>query len=233
MFAQNSLRWLSLNLIDDKSILFQVIAWCHQATSHLPEPVYLHASLLFALGTSWTLTSLILLWKCKCIWYKNCPLWFKEHREPIQLLFICRNTLARYLIHLHVCVPFGSFRFGWSWTEAQVRWSLHAQCQAQACVIWPSVKPRAFWQTYACQHAFETWCPSSQTLPTKPYCDDTQAYQARPLFCGHPSYHHHGRGLASQGFDSLSGKGQEITGQSKDTFSCEKVSCEGQDTHTR
>ena len=29
-----ALRWMSLHLTDDKSILVQVMAWCHQATSH-------------------------------------------------------------------------------------------------------------------------------------------------------------------------------------------------------
>ena len=29
-----ALRWMSLNLSDDKSTLVQVMAWCHQATSH-------------------------------------------------------------------------------------------------------------------------------------------------------------------------------------------------------
>ena len=29
-----ALRWMSLNLTDDKSILIQVMAWCRQATSH-------------------------------------------------------------------------------------------------------------------------------------------------------------------------------------------------------
>ena len=29
-----ALRWLSLEFIDDKSTLVQVMAWCHQATSH-------------------------------------------------------------------------------------------------------------------------------------------------------------------------------------------------------
>ena len=29
------LRWISRNLSDDKSILVQVLAWCHQASSHL------------------------------------------------------------------------------------------------------------------------------------------------------------------------------------------------------
>ena len=30
----NDLRWMSLDLSDDKSTLVQVMAWCHQATSH-------------------------------------------------------------------------------------------------------------------------------------------------------------------------------------------------------
>ena len=29
-----ALRWMSLDLTDDKSTLVQVMAWCHQATSH-------------------------------------------------------------------------------------------------------------------------------------------------------------------------------------------------------
>ena len=29
-----ALRWISLDLSDDKSALVQVMAWCHQATSH-------------------------------------------------------------------------------------------------------------------------------------------------------------------------------------------------------
>ena len=29
-----ALRWMPLDLTDDKSTLFQVMAWCHQATSH-------------------------------------------------------------------------------------------------------------------------------------------------------------------------------------------------------
>ena len=29
-----ALKWMSLDLIDDKSTLVQVMAWCHQATSH-------------------------------------------------------------------------------------------------------------------------------------------------------------------------------------------------------
>ena len=29
-----ALRWMPLDLTDDKSTLVQVLAWCHQATSH-------------------------------------------------------------------------------------------------------------------------------------------------------------------------------------------------------
>ena len=32
--CEHALRWMSLNLTDDKSTLVQVMAWCHQATSH-------------------------------------------------------------------------------------------------------------------------------------------------------------------------------------------------------
>ena len=32
--CETALKWLSLDLTDDKSTLVQVMAWCHQATSH-------------------------------------------------------------------------------------------------------------------------------------------------------------------------------------------------------
>ena len=32
-----ALRWMSLNLTDDKSILVQGMAWCHRTTSHYPN----------------------------------------------------------------------------------------------------------------------------------------------------------------------------------------------------
>ena len=34
IFCKIALRWMSTDLIDDKSTLVQVMAWCHQATSH-------------------------------------------------------------------------------------------------------------------------------------------------------------------------------------------------------
>ena len=33
-FHDNALRWMTQDLIDDKSTLVQVMAWCRQATSH-------------------------------------------------------------------------------------------------------------------------------------------------------------------------------------------------------
>ena len=32
--SEIDIRWTSLNLTDDKSLLVQVVAWCHQAMSH-------------------------------------------------------------------------------------------------------------------------------------------------------------------------------------------------------
>ena len=37
IFSKIALKWMSLDLIDDKSTLVQVMAWCHQATSHYPS----------------------------------------------------------------------------------------------------------------------------------------------------------------------------------------------------
>ena len=38
-----ALRWLSLDLTDDKSTLFHVMAWCHQVTSHFPCQCWLRS----------------------------------------------------------------------------------------------------------------------------------------------------------------------------------------------
>ena len=38
-----ALRWISLNLTDDKSTLVQVMAWCHQATSHYLSQCWLRS----------------------------------------------------------------------------------------------------------------------------------------------------------------------------------------------
>ena len=37
----NALRWMSLDLTDDKSTLVQVMAWCRQATSHYLDQCWL------------------------------------------------------------------------------------------------------------------------------------------------------------------------------------------------
>ena len=34
IFCEIAVRWMSLDLTDDQSTLVQVMAWCHQATSH-------------------------------------------------------------------------------------------------------------------------------------------------------------------------------------------------------
>ena len=34
IFCKIALKWMSMDLTDDKSTLVQVMAWCHQATSH-------------------------------------------------------------------------------------------------------------------------------------------------------------------------------------------------------
>ena len=38
-----ALRWMPLDLTDDKSILVQVMAWCHQATSHYLSQCWLRS----------------------------------------------------------------------------------------------------------------------------------------------------------------------------------------------
>ena len=45
----NCLRWLSLNVPDDKSTLVQVMAWCHQARSHYLSQCWLRAMLWYGI----------------------------------------------------------------------------------------------------------------------------------------------------------------------------------------
>ena len=42
-FCETALRWMSLDLTDDKSTLVQVMAWCHQATSHYMSQCWLRS----------------------------------------------------------------------------------------------------------------------------------------------------------------------------------------------
>ena len=41
--CETALRWMSLDLIDDKSSLVQVMAWCRQATSHYLSQCWLRS----------------------------------------------------------------------------------------------------------------------------------------------------------------------------------------------
>ena len=39
IFCEIAIRWMPQHLTEHQSTLVQVMAWCHQATSHLPEPM--------------------------------------------------------------------------------------------------------------------------------------------------------------------------------------------------
>ena len=64
-----SLRWIPQDLIDDYSTLVQVMAWCHQATSHYLSPCWPRTRSPY--GVSITRPKLIIMnevtkWLCAC-----------------------------------------------------------------------------------------------------------------------------------------------------------------------
>ena len=57
-----ALRWMSLDLTDGKSRLVQVMAWCHQVTSHYPSQYWPRSLLPYGLtGPQWV-KKIILIW---------------------------------------------------------------------------------------------------------------------------------------------------------------------------
>ena len=65
-----ALRWIPLNLIDDKSTLVQVMAWCHEATSHYQNQCW-WSSMMPCGTTTWTNVDQVL-------WCYLAPLGHKE-----------------------------------------------------------------------------------------------------------------------------------------------------------
>ena len=85
MASEIVLRWLSLDLSDDKSTLVQVMAWCHQATSHYLSQCWPRS--LSPLGPN-ELT----LWNCQNDIFRSVHLQAKRQIFPlvnIFFFFIC------------------------------------------------------------------------------------------------------------------------------------------------
>ena len=70
-----ALRWMPLDLTDDKSTLVQVMAWCHEATSHYLSQCWLSSLSSYGVARpQWVKTQCRKLnfW---CIYLKTCPLY--------------------------------------------------------------------------------------------------------------------------------------------------------------
>ena len=80
-----TLRWMSLDLTDDKSALVQVMAWCHQATSHY-------------LSQCWP--------KSLSPYGVTRPQWVKTHNNKLlwSLLCLCNCMFATHGTGLAMCL---------------------------------------------------------------------------------------------------------------------------------
>ena len=65
IYCEIAFRWMSLDLIDDESTLVQVMAWCHQATSHYLSQCWPRSLLPHGITRPQWVNSLA-PWRCGC-----------------------------------------------------------------------------------------------------------------------------------------------------------------------
>ena len=89
-----TLRWMALDLTDDKSTLVQVMAWCHQATSHYPSQCWPRSMLPNGVTRPQWVNSQCLLLMSWC------------HKEPgHQKTYSCTSQLLSLRMTWHHQVP--------------------------------------------------------------------------------------------------------------------------------
>ena len=100
------LRWMSLDLIDDKSTLVQVMAWCHQATSHYLNQCWPRSLLPYGFTRPQWVTSIIfkLIIEisrrriCYGITLRSVPLNLINKKSTlVQVMALCHQAPSHYL----------------------------------------------------------------------------------------------------------------------------------------
>ena len=72
----NPLRWMPRDLTDDKSTLVEVMAWCHQATSHYPNQCWRSSMLPYGITRANELT----YWAQEKMVRQHCQMYFLERK---------------------------------------------------------------------------------------------------------------------------------------------------------
>ena len=96
----NTLRWMPQDLTDDVSILVQVMAWCHQATSHYLSQCWL--SLLSPYDVArpqWIKGSHVSSHLVTCTSYAVACKWLNGHLMPVKWSLIWWHILSVKLSH--------------------------------------------------------------------------------------------------------------------------------------
>ena len=111
MSCKIALRWMPLDLTDDKSALVQVMAWCHQATSHYVSQCWprfmspygvTRPQWVKTLAMRWTQIKKVLTLTLLIIW----PSFFKENSrmlKGISMAIKCKTAVTPLLTHWSYC----------------------------------------------------------------------------------------------------------------------------------
>ena len=99
-----ALRWMSLGLTDDVSTLVQVMAWCHQATSHYLSQCWLRFMLPYGItGSQWVLKGLSV-----AVWQPNC--WYYMDNESGNVI----HPITQTPVSGSCCLPLGALQSMWA-----------------------------------------------------------------------------------------------------------------------
>ena len=101
------LRWMTVNITHDKSILVQVMAWCHQATNHeliQCSDIYIHMLpycqkvIVSQISPCWNRISLHLSQHISVFYWSNYVYWF------LATAYIVRRMFCVYWVHKIACL---------------------------------------------------------------------------------------------------------------------------------
>ena len=136
-----ALRWMPLDLTDDKSTLVQVMAWCRQATSHYLSQWWLRFMLPYGATRPQWVNWLISITTSQCYKWKEYLLW---HNYVIQILWnnelhmVCCPNYQVIRTVLYIITGSDVLKY-WDWYRNHGWLYISTYCVAtcQVCPIWP------------------------------------------------------------------------------------------------
>ena len=138
----NALRWMPQDLTDHKSTLVQVMAWCHQATSHYLSQCWLSSLLPYGVARPQRVKSVILesvLWidilSTFCEFFSQCvrgKLIVGLYKSILfQVMAWCHLSLTATRYYQSQCWP---RCLSYRWLSGRIHY-LHCQCTGDTTVL--------------------------------------------------------------------------------------------------